>query len=121
VTSGDAGPQIVEFDIRNIVQPQPPLHVVEKRLQREEKEQVQDAELGDPRVQHVDAHRLAALPLLHRTQRFERAQDRVHRQHLEHAHDHPVQAVVGVLVVVHQVEAEQQRLHHVDIQQRLHG
>jgi hypothetical protein len=101
------------------VQPQPPLHRIEERLQREEEEQIQNAELGDPRVQHVDPHGLAVLPLLDGPQCFERTQHGVHRKHLEHADDHPVQAVVGVFVVVHQAEVKQRRLHDALVQRGL--
>ena len=117
-----ARPEVAAMRFRDstrCARPQPALQRIEERLEREEEKQVQDAELHDPRVEHVHPHALAMLPLLRRPQRLERTQQRIHHDHFEHAHDHPIERVVGVLVVVHQADLEQERLHDIDIQQRL--
>src|SRR5471032_2546955 len=61
----DARPKIVEFDIGDIVQPQPTLKTVKEWLKREEKEQVQDAQLDDPCIQRVHAHAFQSWLRLH--------------------------------------------------------
>ncbi len=111
---GDARPQRVEVEVVHPAQAEPFLQAVKRGLQGEKQHQIDQPQAVDEGVEHIHPHRAAVGPDFKWPQRFERPQHGVDHADLQQPGKKPQHAVIGEIVIHHEVKVVEHRLHQGD-------